>query len=445
MITISTQGYTSKPTNIRTIEYVRKNIELDEIAQYILDGHVISANFNYEENSVITQTNRTLQKFLGTHFVMLDLDDDVQMDLSELNESLKLKPTLSYTTYSHHQVGKGNRYRLLYFFHEMITDVDVYRHLYDIIVEVNHIVVKDGCGRNPVQNVFGTNCTLSDFSFINSDQVYSIDEVMALEPNDKKLITFFKRGGESIMDCNDTFKREIVITNQTFLEDYNNMAIGELINKYVNVYPNIQETPLPIVSEDIPYIEYPANYTCIRRRWIPFEVNRSNGEKIGTITKIRRIRDGEGRRRKLFLNGILRRLITNDAISYDNLLYNLLYEFYYYYEHTDISKFTIKGIADRIWNANLDKYEGLKGADHRFRVNQLYCEKYGLRPKQVRQIAMKYYTNEKIGELYDCLLSDKENIEKFKKYGLIISISTLKRWRKENGICKYRKKGTTPS
>jgi hypothetical protein len=223
------------------------------------------------------------------------------------------------------------------------------------------------------------------------------------------------------------------------------MAIADLIYKYVNVYPNIQETPLPIVSEDIPYIEYPDSYTCIRRRWIPFEVNRTNGEKIGTITKIRRIKDGEGRRRKLFLNGILRRLITNDAISYDNLLFNLLSEFYHYYEHKDIDKLTIKNIANHVWRENIHKYEGLRGADHKFKVNQLYCEKYGLRPKQVRQIAMKQYTDEKIGELYDCLLTDNENIQIFKKHGLNISAKTLQRWRKENGITKYRKKGTTPS
>ena len=444
MITISTQGYTSKPTCIPAIEYVRKDLGLDEIVQYIINGHVISANF-IDGDSVITQKDRTLKKFVGTHFVMLDSDDDVQMDLSKLNESLRLKPTLSYTTYSHHQNGKGNRFRLLYFFNEMITDVDVYRRLYDIIVEVNHIDVKDGCGRNPVQNVFGTNCTLTDFSFINSDHVYNVDEVMALQPKGEMDITCNKRGGENIMDCNVQFKRKIVITHQAFLDDYYNMAIGDIIDKYVNVYPNIQQTPLPNVSEDIPYIEYPANYTCIKRRWIPFEVNRTDGEKIGTTTKIRRIRDGEGRRRMLFLNGILRRLITEDTITFDNLLFNLLYEFYHYYEHTDIDKSTIKDIANRVWRENLNKYEGLRGSDHKFKVNQLFCAKYGLRPKQVRQIAMKQFTCEKIGELYDCLLSDKENIEIFKQHGLNISTKTLQRWRKENGISKYKKKGTTPS
>ena len=126
------------------------------------------------------------------------------------------------------------------------------------------------------------------------------------------------------------------------------------------------------------------------------------------------------------------------ALIYSSLLSSAV-------SHTDINKFTIKGIADRVWNANLDKYEGLRGSDHRFRVNQLYCEKHGLRPKQVRQIAMKQYTDEKIGELYDCLLTDNENIKVFKQYGLNITAKTLQRWRKENGISKYRKKGTTPS
>ena len=33
----------------------------------------------------------------------------------------------------------------------------------------------------------------------------------------------------------------------------------------------------------------------------------------------------------------------------------------------------------------------------------------------------------------------EENLQTFRDNGLIISLSTLKRWRKENGITKYKR------
>ena len=88
----------------------------------------------------------------------------------------------------------------------------------------------------------------------------------------------------------------------------------------------------------------------------------------------------------------------------------------------------------------MTKYDCLKGTDRRFMVNPRYCEKYGMNKKQVRNIAMKMIRNQGIGELYDCSLNDNQNLEIMKQHGLDISPSTLKRWRKENGITKYKKK-----
>ena len=45
-----------------------------------------------------------------------------------------------------------------------------------------------------------------------------------------------------------------------------------------------------------------------------------------------------------------------------------------------------------------------------------------------------------IGEYYDASLTDEQNIKVMKKYGFEISLITLKRWRKENNIRKYKAK-----
>ena len=73
-------------------------------------------------------------------------------------------------------------------------------------------------------------------------------------------------------------------------------------------------------------------------------------------------------------------------------------------------------------------------------VNPRYCEKYGLSKKKARAIASYLLGNGgKIAELYDFNLKDKENIEVMKQNGLVISPSTLKRWRERMGITKYKK------
>ena len=44
-----------------------------------------------------------------------------------------------------------------------------------------------------------------------------------------------------------------------------------------------------------------------------------------------------------------------------------------------------------------------------------------------------------VASLYDCSISDKENIEVMKEFGIEISIRSLKNWRKKNNITKYKK------
>ena len=48
------------------------------------------------------------------------------------------------------------------------------------------------------------------------------------------------------------------------------------------------------------------------------------------------------------------------------------------------------------------------------------------------------WNDERIGKLYDLQLTDKENVKVMAEYGVKVSVSTLKRWRKKHGIAKYR-------
>ena len=89
-ITISVDGYKEKPSekDVPKIQYLKRNVGLKEIADYISTGHAISANFKHKRNCVINQGQRKAENFESTCFVMMDLDGDVNLTLKELNESL---------------------------------------------------------------------------------------------------------------------------------------------------------------------------------------------------------------------------------------------------------------------------------------------------------------------------------------------------------------------
>ena len=224
----------------------------------------------------------------------------------------------------------------------------------------------------------------------------------------------------------------VLFVDKQFGEDYWSMRMGDILTKYIDTYPNIEHSPLPIVDDDTPYILFPSDYIEIRRYW----TKKDDGRAI-------KIKDGFGRRRKLFMNGILRRMI-NPSITFDNLIFNLLYELYYYISNKDakniVGKKEIYDIAKSVMQADLTKYDEMKGTDRKYMVNRAYCVKHCLSPNQVKNIARREITYKQIGELYDLNLTDNENIEVMKEYGLNVCVKTLQRWRKENGITKYKKR-----
>jgi hypothetical protein len=212
------------------------------------------------------------------------------------------------------------------------------------------------------------------------------------------------------------------------------------LDKYRYVYPFFEHTPLPDVSDDCPYIILPENYISIKRYWLCEKVEDEYGEEKWRYAKIRKIKDGEQRRKKLYLNGILRRKMIPD-ITFEHLLYCLIFELYYFYENSKdtIKKLDILNIARNVMMADIANYSFEQTDKRQFVINEAYCRKYNVSKKEARNLSKKLINYEKIGELYDPTLTDKKNIELFKQYGLSISSKTLQRFRGEMGLKKYKK------
>lgn len=365
---------------------------------------------------------------------MIDLDGDVECELDELVSGLRYKPSIAYTTYSHQQEGKGSRYRLLYLFRVAISDTDMYKSIYQILIDNLGFKLNDNCGGNVTQAIFGTN---ENCQIILTENIYSTSDFDMLDKVQNGHSNSIKKEERNIIEI------ESPIQDNDYIDDFWNTAYSDLLLKYSEKYPIIEHTPLNEADDDIPFIMLPPDYIEIKRYWFMETVYDENGDKRYSVSRVKKIKDGEHRRKKLFLNGILRRMMIQE-LSFEHLLNNMAYELYHYIDNSKdrITKKDLFDISVNIYKSNIDSYKGLIKRDKRkFIVNDKYCIKHNLNRKQVRNISRKVITYNQIGELYDFNLTDKQNVEVFKEYGLNISTKTLLRFRNEMGITKYNTTG----
>ena len=434
-VSISDKGYDHKPnrtTEVPKLHFTKTTVGVDDFLNYMLEGYCYAGVYSYDSFGISHKTDNNYQY---SYLISIDIDH-TKVPMNDMIEHLEYKPTCAYTSCNDGRDGEC-KYRLVYCFEDKIEGIEEYYNTVYSILGANNLSIDD-IDRNSLRasQYYNGNGTKT-FDFNITDIVYNKEDFNIFYKNYYSLYYNKKKEDKSIIEnhtyntpnnihLNDTFD------NKQFEEDYYNMKMEDILSKYHNIYPNIEHTPLEIPDDDTPYIIYPTDYVEIRRWWR----RRLDGMPI-------KIKDGEGRRRKLFINGIIRRLINPD-ITFDNLLYNLLYELVYYISNYDadniITKKDIYMIARDVMRKDMANYEHLRGAHKQFMVNPNYCIKYNLTKNEVKSLAAKMIRYNQIGELYDCNKTDKQNLEIMKDNGLDISLPTLKRWRKENGIAKYKSK-----
>lgn len=449
LVSVSTEQVENKDSDIwKTLHYRKTEIRLSKLTELIKQQYAFCGVF---EESEFTQSQKIKSNWVGAYIVPIDLDER-KLNYTQFLELIKesdIVPNLAYRTAN--DGTKGNRYRLLYCFDEMITNETLYKQIYDGIIrkidELTSDKNKDNCGGVITQSFAGT-IKIEDIFY--NDFYYSVKWVKEIfgistlnlsdkHRREKEQKPIAKK--RQIQYDNFDFSYYSLMINE-FADDYNKMRLTELITKYGDIYPNIESTPLKQENEDIAYIEIPSNYIEIKRYWW-LEEDARNENKLATI---RKISDGMQRRKKLFLNAIIRRLI-NYKISFDNLLFNIICEFSYYMinDGNKITKKDLFEIVERAFNDNLSKYNKMiiGNKEKKFVINPSYCIKRNINKKSAVRIAVKQRNAQKIGELYDFNLTDKQNIEEMKKYGVEISLRTLKRWKDKNGLTKKRKSAIT--
>lgn len=423
-VSISELNYDKKPQgdDIRMMTFKKETLSVDELATLISEGYSFCSIFNKEEFGISDKRDSNYQY---TQVISVDIDHS-PLTFDEALKKVKTIPTIAYETYSNS--FDNNSFRFLYIFNDRIESKEITK---GYIREINNIIgnelgISIDANAMKVSQYFNGN---NNQKVITNNITYSKDD-FTITNNLSKVQTKNNIEQENIIHLDCTFDND-----SNFIKDFWTISYIELLNKYANVFKDIQHSELPTVDDDTPIINIPNDFREIRRYW--YIVEYDDGTKMDCL---RKISDGNGRRKMLFLNGMIRRLIWND-ISMENLIYNLVFEFIHYMinDGNKITKHEIFGIAQRIMKADLNDYDNLGKTTRKYMVNPMYCIKYNLSKRAVLNKLRSKIDYDEVASLYDCSISDKENIEVMKEFGVEISIRSLKNWRKKNNITKYKK------
>ena len=333
-VSISTNAIEDKNKDIwGKLTYQKQLIRLSELRDYISNNFAFCGVFTSETFSV---KEKTENNWLQSNIICIDLDDRklAYNDFLTLIQDSDVCPNIAYRTAN--DGIKGNRYRLIYALDDAIVNSKLYSEIYWAIIgkieELTNDKNTDNCCQSVAQQICGT---------IHNENIYFNDFYFDIK-------TFKEMFGISTLNISDFQKRQKNIESKPkkvsvkksfvcfdfsdftlmydeFANDFNTLSFAGIVKKYNGKYYNYECSQLPSVSDDIAYIEIPTNYTEIKRYWY-LEESAINNNKC---SQIRKIKDGQQRRKKLYINAIIRRLIFNE-ISFDNLLYNLVFELYSY-------------------------------------------------------------------------------------------------------------------
>lgn len=412
-LSLSVDYYLNKPNNIAQIRYRRKTFTQNSLMIVLKSGYCVAHCFR-TKNEVFTQSEKTNDNFEYTQMIGIDIDD-CDTDMGTFIKRLEKKPTFAYTTFSNGV--KGNRFRMIYLFNQKIYSIPLYKAVYNWITE--GLNINDNCMRSVSQQMFGTNFTAK---WYNSDLWYDVPTF------DESIITNQNKVSSQIK-VSERVSSQI---SKSFINDMDCMESMDFISKYQKSYPYFTESELQYKDG---YAVIDNNYYVVRRMWYN-QIYETNDGTV-TVNEVRKYKDGNKRRIRMYNTARILRNIKND-ITAEHLAYILYCEREYYYDNSDniLSNERLLSIATEITSMPMDRVIMNNNGKNSFKVDKEYWSERGITPKQAVQIVRGQINDRNIGELYDFNLTDKENVQVMKENGINISVITLKRWRKKNGITK---------
>lgn len=426
-ISLTTTAYKTKPVakEVSKLRFQQKCLTVSELSDAISDGYCFCPCFNTLKPE-FGMSEKCDANFDSSQWVWLDVDDGM-LEMNNLVSTIHHKPTLYYTT-PNNNVNRPYKYRLGYMFNEAITSVSDYHKMYDgimgsITASVPDFKMKDNCGRSPSQYMNGNgsgNCEIYP-----TDKIYNFEDFSAWVVNE--IVTVNPSRGVTTSRP----RTDINITDNHFMRDLDAMKSKDLILKYRNIYPFFTRTELRYQDG---FALIPSDYQEIHRKWYRETCTKENGDEY-TTTVVKKLNDGDHRRRNLFIGGLIRKLIKPD-ITFEHLLFNLVCEREWYCYNMDgvLTNNVLVEIAQNVTNTPLEDIHLRSRNKRRFEVDKTYCTEHGITPKQMKSIVTRRLKDEEIGEMYDCSISVADNLKNLKAHGVKVSRARLYEFCKENNI-----------
>lgn len=463
LFSISVGHYDRNTDSAKNLEWIETNANINALAEYIKNGFAFCNCFHH--NSItFKNTEKTDKNIKSCNMIVFDFDA-VKLSFDEFINMMaqtELTPSMVYTTQNDGKFKPNknetycNRYRVIYVTDSPILNNTLYKEIHHHLKREIELITNDS-------NVFNDNsdCSISHFFGGNKNaKIYLSSEIYALsfflerysvstlnyivkedtQSNNNNVTYISLNNEEGDTQSNNNIqgtenKNIIKQCNQEFLKDFYTLPILEFLQKYYNIYRPIDKTPLQDNGKMI--IDVDENYTEIRRKY-----NISRDEKDGKtyfIMKVQRLRDGEQRRKHLYINLLLRKRIV-PQISLEHLIYCGLWELFYYIDNKE-DTITKKEILIIALNAYKSKVTIIDKKRKKYKINKEFCYQNNINPRKAnilylnnRRMQEKQNRDSIIKQLYNESLSDVINNKILKDNGIDISIKTLRRWKKENGL-----------
>lgn len=421
-ISLSRTRYAQKPTTTQwaKVSYTMVETTASEFLEYMAQGYCYTQLYNRE---TFSQTDKTKANWVGQQVITFDVDNvSGQYQMEDFVSTLSYKPSIAYTSANDH-APKSNedkahaRFRLLYILDEIITNEDTVHGIYDKISSTFDTSFFEGrsdhCGRSIAQQFYG-NGTSSMRGMMN-DVVYSVSDFGDVS----SIVSVPSKRRERKVTAQELSSAKV---DRDYLKDLYRLSQTEFLDRYACTYELIFESK--VSYNEWGYAKLGGDYVKIET---PFKFDTAKG-----ICVPMKFRDGQQRRRKLFLRGMMRKKIK-PTICIEELIYNLVFDRYHYFDNDDgiLTDGLIVEIAENVMNSDYDIDTTTK---HKFKVDKQFCQDNDISPNQYKQMVRKMIGDDRIDKFYRSSVSVKDNLQRLKLLGKEVGKSKLYSYVKERGI-----------
>lgn len=369
--------------------------------------------------SVFRKNVRRNENFMGASCITLDIDH-CQKPLEEAIQGIST--TIAYPTFSNGADGKYS-YRLLIRLDNDLCSLDDYTRYATILatmlkdnvgIEVDHTCTQG------TRMYFGTNSTVCI-----SEAKYNYTKV---ELEDWWTSAY---GNIPIATFDSIDNMAMSNVDRTSLV-YKLLREGKTDKEII--YRCLARGYKPIYSTTIEWLEEEEtrlvpDYIQINRKW-EFD---KNGKHIP-----HKWEQKQGGRHIRFYKTLSIKKQIKPSIRYDELLFNAIYERYYFYDNSDnkLSNYWILSIIPYILNQNHIHFQ----TSAKLKCNTEYLKQLGKSYQKATAEVKHKMLVDAVLPLYNKEFTIKENLEALQTKGLKLSLRTLKTILREVGISKSRKK-----